>query len=1061
MTQINGKILSKAPCNDDLFEGNAHKRLAEFIADDIKNDKNCTIIGIDGGWGSGKSNLVGLVKKELCIEELEKDYVYHFFTYDAWGHQNDLPRRSILEELTSFLTDEKRSVLNNKDWKDRLENLLAKKKRTSTKVVPKLNFALIAIALLVAATPIINSIIGAITIQWVKILVTIFIYLFTIIFICCRQLQNMREHKQEITVENFFTELFLIYKDQIKEDEKFETISEKEPSTRQFKEWMKDIDIALKENQKHLVIVIDNMDRLPKIKVQELWSAIHSFFSEEKYNSIKVVVPFDRSHIRNAFQAEDIKQDESKVAVYGDDFINKTFYIVYHVAPPILSGWKQYFATQWKIAFGEMVIADNAVMQIYDLMTKEHSPRKIVAFINEFVTIKRIADKLIPDKYIALFIFGRASIVKDPMKEILSPSYLQDTEFIYKEDDDMPKYISSLYYQLPVNEAMDVVYTRQFKQELESNSPNALIEMHEKRIAGFYSILDRAIAEVANVGNAVLALDSILGEDKSIASKNIWNNLYQKEMAQKDMIKEFHPYHKILLCHIENKRPYWKALISGYHNNFSAETNILDYVNGIDQLASVKEIDIYGILSKLNKAITPLQFVSLLENKHDKYTRYGVVCEDNELSDYLSKLDVADWGKLEILPSLSREQYPLNSFVEKIEEKLSGSSLKSDEAEVLFNRLKELKIGLIDFNTYFNASKLDLLYQEASEKFEVECLAMRLSAKNSFSSSYSYLANTLAQTDELKIKAVAKTANRYLNYGELLLALERFNNGLSKGVARELTVNKHGTQKMNILEVAKKFNVIVGNSDISSEELFIRMNDWKDHKEEITLDHISSLPYSFFETAKKYDCELSKYILSLIDQYLKSISQDAWGNKLSTVDSKEMKLLLLHHPEPLPEFYNAFKKNMKEYAQGVSDKTLSPDIVDSIVIVATDMGLKITELFKEIRDCFIASSITLPKLKYFGKWLFKYGNLAQKSGTLEAILPTEMLADNVVISLLTQNKEVVKEMMVKSTDPSEFRNSLESKLNSQFKDDEVYKNFCAYLGIISGIEESLSELENS
>ena len=59
---------------------------------------------------------------------------------------------------------------------------------------------------------------------------------------------------------------------------KFETISEKEPSTKQFKEWMNNIDDDLCEKDKRLIIVIDNMDRLPKLKVQELWAAIHSFF---------------------------------------------------------------------------------------------------------------------------------------------------------------------------------------------------------------------------------------------------------------------------------------------------------------------------------------------------------------------------------------------------------------------------------------------------------------------------------------------------------------------------------------------------------------------------------------------------------------------------------------------------------------------------------------------------------------------------------------------------------------------------------------------------------------
>lgn len=74
----NGKILSKAPCNDDLFKGGAHKKLAKVIAEEILNDQDCSIIGIDGGWGSGKSNLVGMVEKELTdASKLELLGKYH------------------------------------------------------------------------------------------------------------------------------------------------------------------------------------------------------------------------------------------------------------------------------------------------------------------------------------------------------------------------------------------------------------------------------------------------------------------------------------------------------------------------------------------------------------------------------------------------------------------------------------------------------------------------------------------------------------------------------------------------------------------------------------------------------------------------------------------------------------------------------------------------------------------------------------------------------------------------------------------------------------------------
>ena len=70
-------------------------------------------------------------------------------------------------------------------------------------------------------------------------------------------------------------------------------------------------------------------------KLQELWASIHAFFSEEKYENIFVIVPFDREHIKSAFKSEDfymkqesytgeVLKEETKVC-FGNDFINKTF----------------------------------------------------------------------------------------------------------------------------------------------------------------------------------------------------------------------------------------------------------------------------------------------------------------------------------------------------------------------------------------------------------------------------------------------------------------------------------------------------------------------------------------------------------------------------------------------------------------------------------------------------------------------------------------------------------------------------------------------------------------
>ena len=58
-------FLENAPCGEDLFEGKSHITIAKNIKKLIMSNDTCRVIGIDGGWGSGKSNLIKLVKKQL------------------------------------------------------------------------------------------------------------------------------------------------------------------------------------------------------------------------------------------------------------------------------------------------------------------------------------------------------------------------------------------------------------------------------------------------------------------------------------------------------------------------------------------------------------------------------------------------------------------------------------------------------------------------------------------------------------------------------------------------------------------------------------------------------------------------------------------------------------------------------------------------------------------------------------------------------------------------------------------------------------------------------------
>lgn len=1059
-----GKILSNSPCNEDLFEGKVHEKLAKIIADEITNDPNCSIIGIDGGWGSGKSNLVGIIERDLQEQNDEIKRKYHFFTYDAWGHQNDLPRRTILEELTSDLADGENAILPTKEWKERLKNLLAKQKETTTKTVPRLNLAVITIVILVALTPVISAISDLIPWTWCKLLFTIFIYIGPLAYVCRRQYKLMKNseenskdkknaHKQKLTITSFITELFLLYQDKITENETYETVSEREPSTKQFNDWMNDINSSLARVNHYLVIVIDNMDRLPRIRVQELWAAIHSFFADTRYSNIRVIVPFDREHIRNAFQSEDIcydKENKDTVVVYGDDFINKTFYIVYHVAPPILSGWKDYLEHQWKLAFGEDSIIDNAVLQVYDMLTEEHSPRKIVAFINEFVTIKQLADPKIPDKYIALFIFGRKNISKKPIEIILNPDYLGPLEFLYRSDDNLPVYMSSLYYQLPIDKALDIVYTRQFTRELDENKLDSLKQMKEYGGKKFYSILERAIAEVKNTSNAVLALASLFENEKNKSIENFWECLYQKDRQQRGEINHYLPYHKILLERVsDRKKEYWKDLIRGYHTSISQDTDIHDYINGINELSQTNYHEGLAVLSRLRREISPEQFVILIDETGEDYRKYGLTCSDSELSGYLEKQDIKMWANLKMIPYLDRKEYPLVSFKHAVENQLKNVGSDFNNAHTLIYRLKELETNAIDYTKYFNDSTLEYFYNAcpSDDDFKYDLMAMRLSRMNSFRESYGYFTAELENPSDSIVKSVAEVCHKFIDFGDLIEGITSSSTNLHKKVCKYLVENDSNNLALDISSTALHFQQIIEHSDISKDELFVFLDGWRKYKENITIENVPKLSLCFYEAAIESNCELSQYILDLTNKYLESIDQEYWAASLRNTPNFELRLLFIYHPILYPAFYNAFKQVMKGYATGEDKRPIDCVVVNLCNGVLKDNNYNPSKLFEEIRDHYYMANITMEQLKYYGGWLFDYGNLDKKKDCLNHILPSEKLNDSEIISLMATNKEVVGCMLENSSDSTEFTETLINLRKGSLSDNEDLKVLCDYLGL--------------
>ena len=1048
------KLLSNEPCREDAFEGQAHKRIALQIATIIKTDDKRHIIGLEGGWGSGKSNLISLINQELNTDMVyDKIYdhrksTYPFYVYDAWGHQADYQRRSILEELTHDLTTEKK-ILDSKKWNEKLENLLAKKRKTSTKEVPKIGIGLIVGSILLALTPLFSFIVGLIPQDWwwAKIFASLSPYFLGALYVYYDRKKNFEKYGQEVTLAKVLSESILVYKDKVKENETYTTISEKEPSSAEFKKWMNEVNDDLSVQKKTLVIVFDNMDRLPSDKVESLWSSIHSFFSDKTYPNIKVIIPFDRQHVQKAFESEDIKESS-----YGNDFINKTFDVVFRVAPPIMSGWQQYMKDKWKEAFnGEE--PHISVLQIYDALRKKHTPRKIIAFINEVATIKMTLEDNIPDAYIALFVFGKEAIEKDPVTVLLHPNFMGEMSFEYENNPDTIKYLSALYYQLPVNNAMEVVFTQEAAEALNSGNGERLKEMQGKM--DISPILGKAIRSVANVENATKALAAIdepldYGEFNNMPSwlKEIWSNLYDKANQNNVDWSSINDFHVTLYQHVYSNNMA-EDLVKGYLSTEDDKWNAQKYVETVRELKKNNDY-IDSCLEANKRKVKPALFLELLKYTEDEYEEFGVEFDITEVDEYLAGLEKKKALQMDVIPYIFLGRgCKLEKYEAKLKEWISDSTvLEAEELAGLFTRLKEIAQYIGSANSMIDDERLDGAWCEIADSdllFKYDLLAMRIARGNSFSIAHKPDFDEALENDDAdSVMKLARVLEHYVNYGELMKNSGYYKaQPLTVAVFNYLTTHSVMISRASIMDCLPHFDAIVADYHTDASALFNKLNGWSDHFA-FNNSNVVKMPNGLFKQAEFINNALSKALHKACEDYYDTLSQDDWKKHFVAKDAT-WRIWKLYHPKKISGVKDALKSLLKDYADGTS--TTQPDIslVNEWLNICLELKHSVKGMFNEI--CNILKNgqrITAEKLLYFGEDILKYADMPKHPDFVEKLLPTDIIDDDDVIEFIKDHIEQLKECNI----PEEFKEKLKELAETTRRDEEDLVAICNTLGLV-------------
>lgn len=1038
MKKVEGEIeyprfIPTTPSGIDKFEGGSQKRLSETIAQHFqKNDllgENALprIIGIEGEWGSGKSNVVKMLREQLKGK-------YYFFEYDAWGHQEDLQRRSILELLTqelvknNFLVGETIVEFKNGEkekvtWPDKLKYLLARKSEAESLTYPRVSEGMVAAFLVTVLTPVFTYIAYAIkpaNTTWISIVIALFPVICSLFVWVLACIFGKRKYG--------LSYLLAIYQGEVKRNRTYEVLNVDEPTVYEFKKWMQDIsDYIETNNAPKLVIVFDNMDRLPSEKVKELWSSIHTFFADGGFKNIWAIIPFDEKHLSCAFGNE--KEDNSFAREVTKLFIKKTFPIVYRVAPPVITDYKIVFDKLFVEAFGTSVDFDSreTINRVFRIEKPSTNVRDIISFINEMVALKQEWGESISIENIALFCLEKEQILKDPVNEILSGSYLLNTNSIIDNSIQFQSEMAALVYGVAVEHAQQIPLTKYIENCINKGHGYDINQYAESNVH-FDMVLKYVVEnmDTASVDKIIHCLNKLRRESTSIHS--IWKYLFLKKLGAPIEKQEFSMEYKALLLHLDSDMQ--NIIISRLYQEILHFTDFKGayYFNALYEMDQfIKEnglsCDFRSIIQE--KEVIPSTFIEFVQaaNKeqivfsdHDDTIMcdgYRIKTNSESLDNYLAELK---FNYIDVLRAIKKNSsYEFPKLLNVITNLVKEQRVNKDNAGVIFATYRILSKNKRLLEETLNLSLINQIYSDLESDKDIQ-----------HSGYYDFVAMKIANNQPVslieggEIKYVADVIDYYIDYGVLLLKSLTFSSSLLTDLLAYMVENNLGWNLL-LTDVLPKFDTIKEKINVTDEALLNNLSKW--NFESIGKDNITEyVPNaSFYAVTNRVDNALSKHINQVAIEALSEESVDSLYSQRMNLKDYWIVVIsyLLDKMDSLPDNLVEFcKKIFRNIASGSQDPVQLPDYLKAMINKLDNRGIISTIIDIRNRFCNGVQAINPTKFQFFESYFRLYGSLIETAVSVVNQIMLPVIEDEACRSLILQHQDFYINLINKVGDSS-------------------------------------------
>lgn len=415
------KLISDISSTNDSF--GPHERIAQAIAELISNEEGGKSIGLEGGWGSGKSTVINLVAQKVSDQKDSS-----ILLFDAWAHQNDPLRRTFLEQIIETLKKDK--WIEPKHWDEKREELAKRRRITETRTYPKLTKLGKLLLVSAFAVPIGIAFISAglrdnvslnltsgLPFAW-NFIIGLCLTLLPLIVLLLRigwAQWSLRSRGSSAASSEENHDIWAILAQKFVANTQTETIETPDPTSVEFENLFTGLmQEALAPPGRKLVIVLDNIDRVNHDDALAILSTLQTFLQyNERQNSdwlkkLWVIIPYDPSGLKHLW--------ESRTAGGADtvalSFVDKRFQIRFEVPPLALSDWRSYLMELLRTAFPDHDPQSEDFHDVYRVLLTEKTgkniysptPRDLKIFVNQIGAIHRQWQDQFPLAHVAYYV---------------------------------------------------------------------------------------------------------------------------------------------------------------------------------------------------------------------------------------------------------------------------------------------------------------------------------------------------------------------------------------------------------------------------------------------------------------------------------------------------------------------------------------------------------------------------------------------------------------------------------------------------------------------------------